>query len=205
MLTREDPFGLLGSLGRSFSDMARQPMQQMVLRALLRGEVVYMNHEGAMKEQAIALLRKGFLLLDDDGSFRFPSPLHEWHYRKQVIYMIGLSRTFAGSSSIISNLATCMIWVQLYSTRAASLDITPAGFSTFLRDCIERLSAEQLRGSLCRDKDGDLYEADYQKQFYAAASMYLPNSYRISPEVGQVTHAGFVIAVVYTSRVALGL
>lgn len=84
MLAREVPFGLLGNLGRSFSDLARQPKQQMVLRALLRGELVDMNHEREMKEQAVTLLRRGLLLLDDDGSFRFPSPLHEWHYRKQV-------------------------------------------------------------------------------------------------------------------------
>ena len=78
--------------------------------------------------------------------------------------------------------------MQLYSTRVASLDSTPAGFSTFLRDRLERMSAEQLQASLCHDKDGFLYEADYQKQFYAAASAYLPAGFRISPEVGQVTH-----------------
>lgn len=52
------------------------------------------------------------------------------------------------------------------------------------------MSAEQLQSSLSCDKDGNLYEADYQKQFYAAASIYLPAGFRISPEVGQVTHAG---------------
>ena len=74
--------------------------------------------------------------------------------------------------------------MQLYSTRVASLDITPAGFSTFLRDCIERMSSEQLQASLCHDKGSFL--ADYPKQFYAAASAYLPAGFRISPEVGQV-------------------
>ena len=86
--------------------------------------------------------------------------------------------------------------MQLYSARVASLDITPAGFSTFLRDCIERMSSEHLRASLCHNKDGFLYEADYQKQFYAAASAYLPAGFRISPEVGQVMHARCLKAIV---------
>ena len=86
-------------------------MQQTVLRALLRGEMVDMNHEGEMKEQAITLLQKGLLLLDDNGSFRFPSPLHEWHYRKQVIHLIDLLGAFVGSSGISPNRATCMICV----------------------------------------------------------------------------------------------
>ena len=84
MLAREDPFGSLGIQGRSFSELAGQPKEQMVFRALLRGEILDMNHGGELKDQALALLRRGLLLLDDDGRFRFPSPLHEWHYRKLV-------------------------------------------------------------------------------------------------------------------------
>ena len=48
------------------------------------------------------------------------------------------------------------------------------------------MSAEQLQASLSHDKNGFLYEADYQKQLYASAAAYLPVGFRISPEVGQV-------------------
>ena len=112
MLAREVPFGLLGSLGRSFSDLAMQPKQQTVLRALLRGERVDMNHEGKMKEQAVTLLRRGLLLLDDDGNFQFPSPLHEWHYRKQVGCVVGYLNLWG---PLLGHLASALKLSALYA------------------------------------------------------------------------------------------
>ena len=88
MLAREDPYGLLGRQGRSFSDLASQPLEAKVLRELLQGTLVEMNTEGDLKQQALSLLRSGLLLLADDGSFRFLSPLHRWHYEKQVGWII---------------------------------------------------------------------------------------------------------------------
>ena len=118
MLAREVPFGLLGSLGRSFSDLAKQPEQQMVFRALLCGERVDMTQEGDRKKQAITLLRRGLLLLDDDGSFRFPSPLHEWHYRKQVGWVDGCLCVGSSLNFLASTLN--LLTAALLHTRGAS-------------------------------------------------------------------------------------
>ena len=79
--------------------------------------------------------------------------------------------------------------MQMYTLRVAKSPTGKEGFDDFIQYCIERMSADDLRSSVSYDKRGKLYEAQYQKQFYAAATSYLPAGYCISPEVGQVSCA----------------